>query len=77
MDDIEAYGVSAKSFLNDLKAVRGDTVDIEINSPGGDVFAGLAIYNGLRHSGKTINVKVLGLAASAASLISTQVKIQL
>jgi hypothetical protein len=43
MDDIGAYGVSAKSFLNDLKAVRGDTVDIEINSPGGDVFAGLAI----------------------------------
>lgn len=70
MDDIGAYGVSAKSFLNDLKGVKGDTVDIEINSPGGDVFAGLAIYNGLRHSGKTINVKVLGLAASAASLIA-------
>lgn len=70
MDDIGAYGVSAKSFLNDLKSVQGDTVDIEINSPGGDVFAGLAIYNGLRHSGKTINVKVLGLAASAASLIA-------
>ena len=46
-DDIGAYGVSAKSFLNDLRTVTTDEVDVEINSPGGDVFAGLAIYNGL------------------------------
>ena len=69
-DDIGAYGVSAKSFLNDLGSVTQSSVDVEINSPGGDVFAGLAIYNGLRNSGKKINVKVLGLAASAASLIA-------
>ena len=69
-DDIGAYGVSAKNFLNDLRSVTGDEVAVEINSPGGDVFAGLAIYNGLRASGKKINVKVLGLAASAASLVA-------
>lgn len=69
-DDIGAYGVSAKSFLNDLRTITTDEVDVEINSPGGDVFAGLAIYNGLRASGKKINVKVLGLAASAASLVA-------
>lgn len=69
-DDIGAYGVSAKSFLDDLRTVTTDEVDVEINSPGGDVFAGLAIYNGLRASGKKINVKVLGLAASAASLVA-------
>ena len=69
-DDIGAYGVSAKSFLNDLRTVTTDEVDVEINSPGGDVFAGLAIYNGLRASGKKINVRVLGLAASAASLVA-------
>lgn len=69
-DDIGAYGVSAKLFLDDLRAVKAKSVDLEINSPGGDVFAGLAIYNGLRNSGKTINVKVLGLAASAASLVA-------
>lgn len=69
-DDIGAYGVSAKSFLNDLRTVTTDEVDVEINSPGGDVFAGLAIYNGLRASGKKINVKVLGLAASVASLVA-------
>lgn len=68
-DDIGAYGVSAKNFLNDLRSVTGAEVAVEINSPGGDFFAGLAIYNGLRASGKKITVKVLGLAASAASLV--------
>ena len=43
---------------------------MEINSPGGDVFAGLAIYNALKGSGKEIVVKVMGVAASAASLIA-------
>lgn len=69
-DDIGAYGVSAKNFLNDLRSVTGAEVAVEINSPGGDFFAGLAIYNGLRASGKKITVKVLGLAASAASLVA-------
>lgn len=69
-DDIGAYGVSAKNFLNDLRGVTGAEVAVEINSPGGDFFAGLAIYNGLRASGKKITVKVLGLAASAASLVA-------
>ena len=69
-DDIGAFGVSAKSFLNDLASAQGDSVRAEINRPGGDVFAGLAIYNGLRNSGKKVNVRVLGLAASAASLVA-------
>jgi len=69
-DGIGEYGVSAKSFLNDFRAATGDEIDVEINSPGGDVFAGLAIYNGMRASGKKINVKVLGVAASAASLVA-------
>lgn len=69
-DDLGAWGVSAKDFLADLRAVNSDNVTVEINSPGGDVFAGLAIYNGLRASNKHVTVKVLGLAASAASLVA-------
>lgn len=69
-DDVGAFGVSAKDFLNDLRAAEGPEIDVEINSPGGDVFAGLAIFNGLRASGKKVNVRVIGLAASAASLIA-------
>lgn len=69
-DDIGAYGVSAKDFINSMRTVTSDSLAVEINSPGGDVFAGVAIYNALRASGKTVNVKVMGLAASAASLIA-------
>lgn len=69
-DDIGAYGVSAKDFINQLNSINGGEVSVEINSPGGDVFAGLAIHNSLRACGKTVNVKVMGLAASAASLIA-------
>lgn len=69
-DEIGAYGVSAKSFLSAVGEIKGSTINLEINSPGGDVFAGIAMYNGLRATGKTINVKVLGIAASAASLVA-------
>lgn len=69
-DDIGGWGVSAKMFLDELRSVTTPEVNVEINSPGGDVFAGLAIYNGLRNSGKKVNVKVLGIAASAASLVA-------
>lgn len=70
LDDIGGWGVSAKMFLDELRKVATPEVNVEINSPGGDVFAGLAIYNGLRNSGKKVNVKVMGIAASAASLVA-------
>ena len=59
-DDIGAYGVSAKNFLNDLRTVATGEVDVEINSPGGDVFAGLAIYNGLRDDGTQLWYPISG-----------------
>lgn len=69
-DEIGAYGVSAKNFLSAVREIEDSTINLEINSPGGDVFAGIAMYNGLRALGKTINVKVMGIAASAASLVA-------
>jgi ATP-dependent Clp protease protease subunit len=47
-----------------------DDVTLRLNSPGGDAFAGVAIYNLLRASTKPINVIVDGMAASAASIIA-------
>jgi len=64
-------GVTAKRVAGALRHIgaKKDVV-VNINSPGGDVFEALAIYNLLReHEGK-VTVKVLGLAASAASLIA-------
>ena len=69
-DEIGAYGVSAKSFLSAIREIDAKEISLEINSPGGDVFAGIAMYNGLRSLGKTINVKIMGIAASAASLVA-------
>lgn len=47
-----------------------DSIDVFINSGGGDVMAGSEIYATLRTSEKNINVKVVGLAGSAASIIA-------
>jgi ATP-dependent Clp endopeptidase proteolytic subunit ClpP len=69
-DEIGFWGVQAKDFIKDLAAVKSKVLNVEISSPGGDVFAGLAIYNALKGSGKEIRVKVVGVAASAASLIA-------
>lgn len=63
-------GVTAKRIAAALRYIGDKDVTVNINSPGGDMFEGLAIYNTLReHKGK-ITVKVLGLAASAASIIA-------
>lgn len=61
-------GVTAKDISLALKGA-GDVV-VNINSPGGDFFEGLAIYNLLRAHPGSVTVNVLGMAASAASLIA-------
>lgn len=64
-------GVTAKRISAALRSIGAENdVTVNINSPGGDVFEGLAIYNLLRaHKGK-VTVRVIGLAASAASFIA-------
>ncbi|MBW6281928.1 Clp protease ClpP [Pseudomonas aeruginosa] len=64
-------GVTAKRIAGALRSIGNDIdVTVNINSPGGDVFEGLAIYNLLReHKGK-VTVNIIGLAASAASFIA-------
>lgn len=64
-------GVDPKQFAMDLKAL-GDvtTLNVRINSPGGDVFDGVAIYNLLLQHPAAVNVYVDGLAASIASIIA-------
>ena len=69
-DEIGFLGVQASDFRTALSAIKSPVLNVEINSPGGDLFTGLAIYNMLRSSGKTVNVQVMGVAASAASLIA-------
>lgn len=68
-DEIDFWGVQAKDFVADLGKVQSKVLNVEINSPGGDVFAALSIYNALRASGKEVVTKAMGVAASAASLV--------
>lgn len=63
-------GVEANEFAQQLAAITADTITVRVNSPGGDVFDGIAITNLLRAHPATVNVVVMGLAASAASVIS-------
>lgn len=64
-------GFTVKRLDGILRSIGADRdITVNINSPGGDVFEGIAIFNRLReHRGK-ITVKVLGVAASAASVIA-------
>lgn len=68
-EDIGFWGVQAKEFMASIAAVASDKISVEINSPGGDVQAAIAMYNALRASGKEITTKVMGVAASAASFL--------
>lgn len=64
-------GVTAKRIAAALRAISSDQdVVVNINSPGGDYFEGLAIYNILRAHEGNVTVRILGVAASAASVIA-------
>lgn len=63
-------GITAKKVAAQLRAIGDRPVEVQINSPGGDMFEGIAIYNVLREHPQDITVKVMGMAASAASLIA-------
>lgn len=74
-DEISSWwGVSANDFVRDLNEISASTINLYINSPGGSVFEGYAIYSALvRYADKnkaTINVIVDGWAASIASVIA-------
>jgi len=68
----DPYGdaFSAKRMAGALRAIGQRPVRVQINSPGGDFFEGVAIYNLLREHPEAVNVSILGVAASAASFIA-------
>lgn len=66
----EGTGITSKRISAALRSIGAKDVVVNINSPGGDFFEGMAIYNLLReHQGK-VTVRVLGVAASVASVIA-------
>ncbi len=69
-DNWEGTGVTAKRISAALRNIGARDVVVNINSPGGDFFEGVAIYNMLREHKAKVTVNVMGLAASAASVIA-------
>jgi len=64
-------GISAKSFAEEVKKLGSvKTIDVFINSPGGSVFEGVAMYNTLKNNKARVIVHIDGLAASIASIIA-------
>lgn len=71
-------GFTAKRMSAALRSLGKGPVTVAINSPGGDMFEGIAMYSMLKDHPGEVTIKVMGLAASAASIIAMggdQVKI--
>ena len=69
-DEVGRYGVTAKLFAQALDSITAPAITLRINSPGGDVFDGLAIYAALTAKKAKITTSIEGLAASIASIIA-------
>jgi ATP-dependent protease ClpP protease subunit len=69
-DEIGSWGVTAKTFIAELQGIKAKTINLRVNSPGGDVFDGIAIYNALKRHPAAVHSVVDGLAASTASFIT-------
>ena len=69
-DEIGFWGVTAQDFADEVTKLSSRVLNVHINSPGGEVFDGLAIMNTLRQHAAEVRVFVDGLAASAASFIA-------
>lgn len=63
-------GITAADFKRALNGITSPNIQLNINSPGGDVFEGIAIHNDLVAHAANIAVNVTGVAASAASVVA-------
>ena len=69
-ESFDGSGMTAKIVNSVLRKAKGEDIKVNINSPGGDFFEGVTIYNMLREHEGAVSVNVIGLAASAASIIA-------
>ena len=63
-------GVTAQSFQKELAGIKASQIDLHINSPGGEVFDGITIYNLIKQHPANVTTYIDGLAASIASVIA-------
>ncbi len=68
--DCWGEGIAAEDLVKELAALDVKTIDVRINSHGGQVFEGLAIFNALDRHPATVTTHVDGMAASIASIVA-------
>jgi ATP-dependent Clp endopeptidase proteolytic subunit ClpP len=64
------WEITAQMVADEFKQLEAEKVNLYINSPGGDVFEGIAIYNIIQRSQVNVTAYIDGLAASAASFVA-------
>ena len=69
LDEIGGFGVSARQFIQDLAQIDADVINLQIDSPGGSITDGIAIYNFLRSHKAQVDVYINGMAGSIASIV--------
>ena len=65
-------GITAKAFSDEFSKVdiAGKAVNLRINSPGGEIYDGIAIFNQVRNSKANVSIYIDGIAASMATVIA-------
>jgi ATP-dependent protease ClpP protease subunit len=66
--------VNSKKIIEAIDLANGQDIEVHINSPGGDLYAGSEIYTALKDYRGNTTGKIVGIAASAASIIAMGVK---
>lgn len=69
-DEIGAWGVTADAFVKALDGIKAKTIDLRLNTPGGEVFSATAIHNALKEHPAKVIVYIDGIAASSGSFIA-------
>lgn len=61
--------IKASEVMREIQAYKGDTIEVVINSVGGSVYEGMAIYGALKNDPRPVKTTILGIGASIASVI--------
>jgi len=68
--DIGGWGFGLRDLMDQLRGFDGSIIEVPINSYGGEIFEGLAIYNTLKGRREKVRVKIIGYAMSMGTVIA-------
>jgi ATP-dependent protease ClpP protease subunit len=69
-DEISPWGVTAQDFVSEIKGITAPRTNLHLNTPGGDVFDGIAIFNAIKDHPSEFHVFIPGICASIGTVIA-------